>query len=81
MVYEVLVENTGITFPNTTGDFYSTTTPVFNTPIYIYFYQIFCPRCETVNWLQLEQLKACKKCGSTLKAVSHKADYEIEVEI
>jgi len=46
-----------------------------------YLYQIVCPHkgCKTTNWLEIDQMKACKKCGSMLKAVSAKADYEVEV--
>lgn len=47
-----------------------------------YFYQIICPkpRCKKANWLEIDQMKECSKCGSMLKAVSKKADFEIEVD-
>lgn len=48
----------------------------------IYLYQLLCPkpRCKTYNWCELDKTVACKKCGSLLKAVSSKADYEIPVK-
>ena len=59
----------------------STTTYSYNWSNTIYLYQIICPkpRCKTANWLELDKMKECSKCGSMLKAVAAKADYEIEV--
>lgn len=53
----------------------------YSYPTTIYYYQIICPkpRCKTANWLELDTLKECSKCGAMLKAVKAKADYEVEV--
>lgn len=44
-----------------------------------YLYQIKCPKCKKTNWLELDTVKECIKCDSTLKAVSKKVDFEIEI--
>lgn len=52
-------------------------------PATIYKYQIFCPRCETPNWLELDKIEVCTKvkCGAKLKAVTQRVDYEVPVTI
>ena len=45
----------------------------------IYKYQIKCPSCDTTNWLELDKITDCIDCKSKLKAVSAKADHEIQV--
>lgn len=65
----------------TTANFtYPTSTWYYSSPIYMY--QVFCPvrKCKTANWLQLDTMKPCTNCGAKLKAVSSKADYEVEVK-
>lgn len=59
-------------YPGTTWYYPSTT---------VYMYQIFCPNkgCKTANWLKLDTPTPCTKCGSTLKAVTNRVDYEVEV--
>lgn len=87
-MYEILV-NESVTTPSVTGDFYNnkdwTTWPSttwYTYPTTVYMYQIICPkpRCKTSNWLEIDKMKECTKCGSMLKAVRAKADYEVEVE-
>lgn len=86
MYYETTIPDTGtITTSNhvcgswcthwTTADY------SFYFPTYKYLYQIFCPKkgCKEANWLELDTMKECTNCGSMLKAVSKKAEYEIEV--
>ena len=63
-------------------------------PTTIYKYQIQCPKCKTMNWLQLDIITECtgyldketgpnkrkqSKCGASLKAVTRQADYELPV--
>ena len=54
-------------------------------PTTIYMYQLVCPRCKTTNWGQLDILINCKgtykrkPCEASLKAVSKRAEYEVEV--
>lgn len=61
---------------NTTSDFF-----YYNWTPHIYLYQIFCPKrgCKTTNWLQLDKVTPCVKCGSTLRAVSDRADFEVPI--
>lgn len=79
------------TISNTTNSFWvgdNTTWPTYNWPtywtniVYIDRYQIRCPRkgCRRYNWLELDKITPCVNCGSELKAVSKKADFEIEVD-
>jgi hypothetical protein len=51
-------------------------------PSVIYKYQVKCPKssCKTNNWLEIDKVKPCVKCGAKLKAVLNEADYEIPVE-
>lgn len=60
----------------------STNTIWYSNPTTVYLYQIFCPKrgCKEPNWLQLDTMKECVNCGSMLKAVAKKADYEVEVD-
>lgn len=53
----------------------------WSSPYTIYLYQIFCPKknCNTANWLKLDTITPCTKCGAKLKAVMESADYEIPV--
>lgn len=57
------------------------TTWYYPTTFTKYLYQIICPHkgCKTSNWLELDTIKDCSKCGSTLKAVRKVADYEVEI--
>lgn len=50
-------------------------------PATIYKYQVACPKCDTMNWLELDKIETCKgnKCKVSLKAVSKKVDYEIAI--
>jgi hypothetical protein len=69
---------------DTFGNISTSNTIDYNWWVYpqtIYMYQVRCPKrgCKTDNWLQLDTITPCKKCGSHLKAVSMKADFEIEV--
>ena len=57
-----------------------TTWPTYWTyPTTIYMYQITCPKCETMNWMQLDKVTPCTKCKSKIKAVTEKVDYEVPV--
>ena len=67
----------------------STTTWTTGTS-YIYMYQITCPRCEHLNWGQVDQIITCKgerqarnnkrvSCGARIKAVLDTVDYEVPV--
>ncbi len=62
---------------NTTPNIYTYWYPTITT---ICKYEISCPKCSTKNWMELEIITPCKKCKSSLKAVSKKVDYEIEVD-
>ena len=90
MVYEIQVNNNSVTTSDSyTGDWWNpTTTPTYPQYTYwynysptIYMYQIKCPKCQTMNWAQLDTIKICtgNKCVAKLKAVSNQADYEIPV--
>ena len=79
-----------ITIPNTStishGYYPTTTAPISNTywygnTIYKFKYQIQCPAktCKTMNWMELDTITPCAKCGLKLKAVSEQADFEVEV--
>lgn len=75
----------------TTGDTWTwndatgiTTYPYYNFYTWtntVYLYQVRCPRkgCRRYNWLELDKITPCSNCGSELKAVSKKPDFEIEV--
>ena len=87
-MYEVPVTTTGAANSSISNTYYEwptyyspTSTFTYSWPSTIYLYQIICPkpRCKTANWLEIDKMKECSKCGSLLKAVSAKADYEIEV--
>lgn len=49
---------------------------------HIYLYQVKCPKrsCKTNNWLQLNVITPCRKCGARLKAVNEQADFEVPVD-
>lgn len=47
----------------------------------IYMYQITCPKCATMNFMQLETIIPCKKCKSRIKATQQKYDYEVPVQL
>lgn len=51
----------------------------YTQPNTIYKYQIKCPSCGIMNWLELDKITDCIDCKSKLKAVSAKADHEIQV--
>jgi hypothetical protein len=53
----------------------------YYSPVTIYKYQITCPKrsCKTMNWLELDKITPCTKCGSKLKAVSEAVDFEVPV--
>lgn len=55
----------------------------YSTPEYIYLYQVKCPKrgCKANNWLQLDRVTPCTKCGAKLKAVSDKVDFEIPITV
>lgn len=74
--------NFSLTWPEYTGNSTWPTNYYWTTPVNVYLYQIFCPKpkCKTANWLELNKEKECTTCGSLLRAVSRKIDYEIEVE-
>lgn len=50
-------------------------------PSVVYYYQIRCPKkgCKVYNWVELDKVKPCYKCGSRLKAVSEQVDFEVPV--
>ena len=86
-VWEVPI-NDNMNIPNNSAipwDWDKWTSPNFyNWTVYpttIYKYQITCPKCKKMNWLELDKIQECSraKCGAMLKAVSIKADYEIAV--
>lgn len=60
----------------------STTPYVWSYTTTVYKYQVKCPvkLCKKMNWLELDKITPCSKCGAKLKAVSEQADFEIEVE-
>jgi hypothetical protein len=78
----IKLSNTNSTSVNSTFD---TSTGYYNYtytwPYTVYLYQIKCPirACKTMNWLELDKIKPCTKCGARLKAVSEQADFEIPV--
>lgn len=79
--YTITVPNTwdgNYIYPTTTT---GTTSTIWYSGNTIYMYQIFCPKrsCKKANWLQLDKPQACHNCGSILKAVSEKVDFEVEV--
>ena len=88
-LYEVIVD-TNTWSPSLTSDSYiwpgtgtvDTYRWGWSYPATVYMYQVKCPKrgCKTTNWLELDKISPCKKCGSNLKAVSMKADFEIEVD-
>ena len=56
----------------------------------VYYYQITCPKCKTLNWAEVDKIVTCKgttqarnnrtvSCGAKLKAVLDTVDYEIPV--
>jgi phage FluMu protein Com len=55
----------------------------YSVPTTIYKYQVKCPRCNTMNWLELDKITTCtgpkRLCGAKLKAVTKQADYEVPV--
>jgi phage FluMu protein Com len=62
----------------------------YNWATSIYYYQITCPKCKTLNWAEVDKIVACKgttqarnnrvvSCGAKLKAVLDTVDYEIPV--
>jgi len=59
----------------------TTSNILYNYTSTIYKYQIKCPGrgCKTFNWLEIDKISPCVKCGLKLKAVSEQADFEIEV--
>lgn len=94
MVYDVVVSNTTSNGIVNWGDNYwwhncwsgctcNTYTYKWTYPITttVYKYQIICPAkgCGTSNWLELDVITPCTKCGAKLKAVSEKVDYEVPV--
>ena len=99
MAYEVEVFNDTNDFRNNTTytgfDAWSTAgTSTIQWSATVYMYQLTCPKCNTMNWGQLNTEITCKGklpnrirgrkvveqyCGATLKAVTKKADYEVEV--
>lgn len=63
------------------GDYWQPST-YFNTyPSTIYMYQIKCPRCSTMTFMQLEFVTPCKKCHAKLKATTKQYEYEVPVEL
>lgn len=87
-----LLSNTTVTTGTSTsnishgfmGDYYSPYWtygyPGTNTT-YIYMYQIKCPKCSAMNFMQLDTIIPCKKCKSKLKATQQKYDFEVPVEL
>lgn len=59
----------------------TTNSMLYTSPVYIYMYQIRCPNCEVLNFMQLEMITPCKKCKSKLKPTQKVADYEVPVEL
>lgn len=49
--------------------------------IYVDRYQIKCPKCSAMNFLQLDTITPCKKCKSKLKATQQQYDFEVPVEL
>lgn len=61
------------------GYYTSPTITYWQYPSTIYMYQITCPRCKKMNWMQLDVVTPCTKCKAQLKAVTKQADYEVPV--
>ena len=88
-VYNIEVTNTTDTTVSNTYPYYPNTTTTTNpytytwwwgwSPTTVYKYQIKCPRCRKMNWLELDKITPCHNCKSQLKAVSKKADYEVPI--
>lgn len=88
-MYEIVVsDNTATSINNHLCGTWCDHNTTYYSPTYTYWYpqtkylyQIFCPKkgCNTPNWLEIDEIKECSKCDSTLKAVKAKVDYEIEV--
>jgi hypothetical protein len=53
----------------------------------IYKYQLICPRCQTTNWGELDEIITCsgrtgrKFCQANLRAVSKPVDFDIPVGV
>lgn len=80
--YDVEVSDT-INTSNTYywSDYNTYTVPsTFTWTTTIYLYQLKCPKCRASNWGELDKIVTCKKCSSSLKAVSKKVDYEIAID-
>lgn len=82
-VYEITVgDNAGSTWDTSKTYYYPTvTTGTWSYNAHVYLYQLLCPakKCGVSNWCELDKSVSCKGCGSTLKAVTKKADFEVEV--
>jgi len=80
-VWDVAVSNNTYTPDYTLNTNWQWPYYTYSYPTTIYKYQIQCPSCDTMNWLELDKITVCSKvkCKAKLKAVSAKADHEIEV--
>ena len=69
--------NVSVTEPSTTTYGCTGTNIYWGAPTIIYMYQITCPKraCKKTNWMQLNIITPCSKCGAKLKAVSEQADF------
>lgn len=56
----------------------------------VYYYQITCPKCNTLNWAEVDKIITCKgetqarnnrkvPCGARIKAVLEQVDFEVPV--
>jgi len=58
----------------------------FSSPHTVYYYQIRCPRCQKMNWAELDKIIECRgeykrrECGASLKAVNESVDFEVPIE-
>lgn len=89
--YSIPVDTSSSAFSTYTSPYTTTTnlgwtyTPNYyywSTPVTVYKYQVKCPKqsCKKMNWLELDKITPCTKCGAKLKAVSEQAEFEIAIE-
>ena len=86
--------NNASSYP-TIGDEWWKATSTYNNFSYsynysVYYYQITCPKCQTLNWAEVDKVITCKgeyqarnnrkiPCGAKIKAVLEQVDFEVPV--
>lgn len=81
------------TYPTIGDDWWKTSSTYSN--VYwstspVYYYQITCPKCNTLNWAEVDRIITCKgetqarnnrkvPCGARIKAVLEQVDFEVPV--